>query len=110
MSESRPMPGDAVRLVVPWYEAAAGAVGVLGGMVGEPGDGGSITFNASTYRDDRVVRCSGGPASIWTSCDELTPTGETVEVKVWRFDGTRCPANAYDYTVTVPLWDWRPRR
>lgn len=107
----RPRAGDAVRLAAEWKQGCIepGAIGVIGGMVGKDIDGGSITFNASTYRDDHVVRCSGSPATIHTDACELEPTGETVEIKVWRFkNGIRRAHNDESYTMTVPLWDWYP--
>ncbi|MBF9135282.1 hypothetical protein I0C86_41260 [Plantactinospora sp. S1510] len=109
----RVMAGDAVRLATPWrggnMGVKVGAVGVIDGMLGKPIDQGSITFNASTYRDGRVVRCSGDPATIATVTAELRWTGETTEVTVWRFrNGMRRADNREEYTVTVPVWDWCP--
>ncbi len=106
------MAGDAVRLAAPWPggpEVAVGAVGVLDGTLGTAPDQPSITFRASTFRDDRVVRCSGGPATIATDPAELYPTGETTSVRCWRFrDGIRRAHNAEEFTVVVPVWDWYP--
>lgn len=51
--------GDAVRLAAPWpgaSEAQVGWVGVLDGMIGWTQQYGSITFNASTYRDDGQLK------------------------------------------------------
>lgn len=74
-----------------------------------PVDGGSVTFNASTYRDDLVVSCSGGPASIHTEAAELVRTEDTTTLTVWRNrDDRREAHNAVYYTVTVPVWDWHP--
>lgn len=103
-----PRAGDAVRLSAPWMGLDAGAVGVLGGMVGYV-DGGSITFRAETFRDGRVVSCSGGPATIHTDAAELSLTGETAELPVWRFrNGVRKAGNGEDYTVRVRVWEWTP--
>ncbi len=109
---ARPLAGDAVRLAASWPagpEVAVGAVGVLGGLVGMTPDFAEITFRASTYRDDAVVTCSGGPATIATPPGELYPTGETATVRCWRFkNGIRRAHNDEEFTVEVPVWDWYP--
>jgi hypothetical protein len=108
-----PLAGDAVRLAgpSPWTdEVATGDLGVVDGMVGEPiATGVAITFHASTFRDDHVVSCSGGPATIATSVEELVRTDETVEITVWEWrDGIAGAHNGVHYRVTVPVWDWYP--
>jgi hypothetical protein len=110
--ERPPHAGDAVRLAEPdskMPELEVGAIGVIGGTVG-PVEEASFTFNATTYRDDRVVVCSGGPATIETSICELTPTGETETLTVWQFRGDhRGTGNGVNRELVVPLWDWRPK-
>ena len=111
-----PQAGDAVRLTTAWHQADAGDVGVLDGYVGQAltDDAGSVTFNASTIRtpasDGRIlVRASGGPASIATPLRELTKTGQTVQLQVWRWQrGGPGRKRRQNYTVTVPVWDWTP--
>jgi len=113
-----PQGGDAVRLTTAWQGANPGDIGVLGGFVGQtpPGDAGSITFNPVTFRgpaaDGRIlVQASGGPASISTPVRELTKTGQPVALPVWRWRrGGPGRGRGEEYTVTVPLWDWTPRR
>jgi hypothetical protein len=106
--------GDVARLAVPWRWAGSmvtvGDLGVLGGMVGKPiTTGTGITFKARTFRDDRVVSCGGGPATIHTPVDELTRTGDTATITVWEWrDGFAHAHNGIDYTVTVAVWDWYP--
>lgn len=110
--DRNPQAGDAVRLAAPWpgvSEVVVGAVGVIDGMVGEELDHPSITFNASTYRDERVVRCSGGPATIATPTSELHASGDMTNVSCWRFrGGVRRPGNDEHFQQHVPLWDWFP--
>jgi hypothetical protein len=112
-TEPQPQAGDAVRLDGTWTWGGVdlGAIGVIDGVIGQLRPELGITFNASTFRDDRVVSCSGGPGTIATPASELHPTGETVELRVWRFKGGHREAhNDEHYTVTVPLWSWRPVR
>src|SRR5437763_3327409 len=77
-------------------------------------DRGRITFNASTYRGPTrrgriLVQASGGPGSISTPLSELTKTGQTVTLPVWRWQpGGPGPGRGQEYTVTVPVWDWTP--
>jgi hypothetical protein len=109
----QPQAGDAVHLDGTWTWGGLdlGAIGVIEGVIGQRRPELEITFNASTFRDDHIVSCSGGPGSIATPASELHPTGETVELRVWRFkDGHREAHNDEHYTVTVPLWSWRPVR
>jgi hypothetical protein len=111
-----PQGGDAVRLTTAWYEAEAGAIGVVNGFVGEPPerDQGSITFHARTFRGQTnagriVVAASGGPASISTPVSELVKTGTTVTLTVWRWrPGGPGAGRDQEYQVTVPVWDWTP--
>jgi hypothetical protein len=111
-----PQGGDAVRLTTAWYEANAGDIGVLDGFVGQPPPRrqGRITFNARTFRGPTrrgriLVQASGGPGSISTPLSELTKTGQTVTLPVWRWQpGGPGPARGQEYTVTVPVWDWTP--
>lgn len=108
-----PLPGDAIRLASRWRWAEpmvkVGEIGVLDGLVGKPGPGGSICFRARPFRDDTVVRSSGGPATIWTSVDELTRTDDTKTLSVWEWrDGIARAHNSVGYTITVPVWDWHP--
>ncbi len=113
-----PQGGDAVRLTTAWHGASPGDIGVLGGFVGQipPRGEGSITFNAVTFRgpaaDGRIlVQASGGPASISTPVRELAKTGQPVALPVWRWRrGGPGRGRGEEYTVTVPLWDWTPRR
>ena len=108
--------GDAVRLAAswPWGEAGGslkvGDIGVIDGPTAQDILGGSITFNATTHREDGgVTSCSGGPATIWTPAYELRPTGETHELRVWRWkDGHPGQGRGVDYLAEVPLWDWFP--
>ncbi len=116
-----PQGGDAVRLAVPWMGVDAGAIGVMGGYVGQvPEDATtSICFRAHTFRGRgaypydgtarQVVSCSGGPATIATDIADLAPTGDTITLRVWRWDH-RGPGAGHgeDYTVTVPVWEWTP--
>jgi hypothetical protein len=109
----RPMPGDAVRLATVWRVGGleAGAVGVIEGMVSQYPENGhaSIVFNATTFRDDRVVRCSGGPGTITTDLAELRPTGQATALRVRRWKhGHSAPHGGEDYMVTVPVWEWSP--
>ena len=111
----RPMPGDAVLLVAGFAGAPAGEIGVIDGMVGEVTGWSSITFSLGgfprVYRDDMVVRCSGGPGTITADLSELQPTDSTQVLKVWRFHGGRRRAgNDEEYEVRVPVWTWDPSR
>lgn len=119
MTDTRkPMPGDAVRIapdaVWQWgswdkHIADRSAVGIIQGRIGDTPDGASIIFNHSTYRSATAVSSSGGPGTIYTDFAELRPTDDTVSVNVWRFrDGLLQAHNAEHYTVTVPVWEWRP--
>jgi hypothetical protein len=106
-----PQAGDAVRLAGTWKWSGIehGDIGVINGLLGQPDDAVEITFNASIYRDNRYVSCSGGPATIATPVGGLQPTGEVVDLQVWRFkNGIRQAHNQERHTVTVPLWDWHP--
>lgn len=110
-----PMPGDAVRLLSgPWTagEVKPGALGVLEGMVGDPlTDTVSIVFNASSFRDDSVVSCSGGPAPAVVPVGELIRTDDTAEVRFWQWrHGIARAHEGQDYTLTVPVWDWHAGR
>jgi len=104
--------GDVIRLAAPWGWAGLKQFteGVIGGVLGGPLEGGSITFNAATYRDDQLVSCSGGPGTIHTEAVTLRPTGEMRTVRVWRFkDDVPRAHNGEGYTVTVPVWTWTPQ-
>jgi hypothetical protein len=112
-----PQGGDAVRLTTAWNKAKAGDIGVLDGFVGQPPPRGQgrITFNASTFRGPTrrgriLVQASGGPGSISTPLSELTKTGQTVKLPVWRWQPRGPgPGRGQEYTVTVAVWDWTPR-
>jgi hypothetical protein len=109
----RPMPGDAVRLASPWKwgRLATGEIGVIDGVVDQYPDNGHavITFNASTFRDDRVVSSSGGPATIASDLATLTPTMEHIKLRVWKWkDGWPGAGNGQSYYVSVPVWEWNP--
>jgi hypothetical protein len=109
VTDRRPMPGDAVRLTEDWYEARAGAIGFIDGMVGEYNGTSNITFNARVFRDDVVVSSSGGPGSISTDLRWLRPTDEQTTVLAWRWpNGHRGRDNGEEYRLVVPLWDWTP--
>lgn len=80
-----PLAGDAVRLGAPWGGEPAGAIGVIGGSVGRRLRYAQITFNASTFRDDSVVSCSGGPGTIGTDVAELVATEERLTIGCWEW-------------------------
>lgn len=109
-----PRPGDAIRILVDKVEVRAGDIGVLGGIVRDlnPEDEELICFSFRAYRDPddnpEYVSASGGPA--WNiPVGELIPTNETVILRFWRFkDGIQRAGNGEEYTLEVPLWDYRP--
>lgn len=108
----KPKAGDAVKLGSPWKWGGlpAGSIGILGGMINEPMDHTPITFRASTFRDNEIVSCSGGPGTASTDVKELLPTDETKDVWCWRFDYDIWGADrGRDYMVTVPVWIWNPK-
>ncbi|MFN6475353.1 hypothetical protein [Nostoc sp. DedQUE07] len=99
--------GDAIRLTKPWQEAKAGEIGIIDGMRHRRLISGSITFNYSAFRDDRVVSCSGGPGTIITYTNRLVPTGETMLVWYWRWkDGYTGADNGERYAMEVNIWEW----
>lgn len=99
--------GDAIRLIKPWMEVKAGKIGIIAGMRHRRLISGSITFNYSAFRNDRIVECSGGPGTITTDTKLLIPTGEKILVWFWRWkDGYPKANNGEDYAVMVNLWDW----
>ncbi|OIQ73968.1 hypothetical protein GALL_443880 [mine drainage metagenome] len=108
-----PMPGDAVRLDGNFLWLKEGAIGVIGGHIGEARDSYFLTFSASAYRqhqDHGSVSCSGGPVPQ-VGIDDLIPTGETISQRFWRFKGGEVRAhNGEDYWLDVPLWSWTPQQ
>jgi len=109
-----PRPGDAVRILVDKVEVRAGDIAVLEGIVRDlkPDDLQMICFRFSAYRDPddkpEYVSASGGPA--WKiPVGKLLPTDETVSLRFWRFkNGFQRAGNGVEYTLEVPLWDYRP--
>src|ERR1051325_7830748 len=89
----RPMPGDAVKLTGPFSVARPGAVGVVGGILGETPEDLHIVFGimgafrgASFGRaPDRYVSVSGGPGTIATPAHRLRPTETLEKVRFWRW-------------------------
>jgi hypothetical protein len=108
-----PMPGDAVRLDGKECCVQKGAIGILGGPIGEARDTYRLAFNPGAYRqhiDKGSVIVSGGPVPV-VGIDDLIPTGETVSVRFWRFRGGDVRAhNGEDYWLDVPLWSWIPQQ
>lgn len=109
-----PMPGDAVRLDgVYGCGAERGYIGVLNGHIGEAQDKYFLTFHASAYRqkiDGGSVNASGGPVPR-VGTEDLIPTGETINVRFWRFRNGEVRAhNKEDYWLEVPLWSWVPQQ
>jgi hypothetical protein len=71
------------------------------------GDKVMITFNASTFRDESVVSCSGGPA-YYITVDKLLPTERTDKVNCWKWsDGTARVDNSDYYHMDVQVWEYR---
>lgn len=116
-----PMPGDAVRLATTYADGwvPKGAIGILEGydegtVVGRPLQEYLCCFNFSAFRGStrgspEYVRCSGGPLPCVAPAD-LVATGETVEVRFWRWkDGIMGAGRADNYTLAVPLWEWTPK-
>lgn len=117
--ESQPMPGDAVRLTTPWYEADAGAIGILGGVAGEFDDEPELTFRVSSaFRGpahehlpldaQEIVECSGGPGLFLPDVAALTWTGLSHTQRFWRWVDFPRGGGGVAYTLDVPLWDWTP--
>lgn len=99
--------GDAIRLIKPWMEVEAGKIGIIAGMRHRRLISGSIIFDYSAFRDDRIVECSGGPGTITTDTELLIPTGEKILVWFWRWkNGYAEASNGEDYAMMVNLWDW----
>jgi len=111
---THPLPGHAVRLTAPWSILKPGKIGILEGLVGVPHDDFSIIFNVigafrggPTGKDpDEYVSCSGGPGTISTPADQLTPTDETVTLWFWRWRDLPRAGGGEPYQLTVPLWEW----
>lgn len=108
-----PRAGDTVRLALPWKwasELPVNSIGIINGMVNEDMTykTGSLTFRASAFRNDSVVSCSGGPATIGgVATENLRWTGETIERTFWRWkDNFPGAGRGYNYTLTVPVWEW----
>lgn len=99
--------GDAIRLTKPWKEAKVGQIGIIQGMRHRAISSGSITFNYSAFRDDKVVTCSGGPGTIITESNRLVPTGEKMLIWYWRWkDGYAKAHNGEEYAMKVNVWEW----
>lgn len=113
-----PMPGDAVRLTGEWPGGndlvKVGAVGVIGGVVGQPQAELDVCFNASAFRGKmhgrldkgpEMVSTSGGPC-VFVAASCLTPTVETMPVNVWRWRDWPMAGGDERYSVVVPVWEW----
>lgn len=99
--------GDAIRLTQAWNILEVGKIGIIGGIRHRKISSGSIIFNYSAFRDDKVVSCSGGPGTITTDTKLLIPTGEKILVWFWRWkDGYARASNGENYAVMVNLWEW----
>jgi hypothetical protein len=113
-STHSPRPGDAIRILADKFEARAGDIAVLDGIVRDlkPDDVQMICFRFSAYRDPgdkpEYVSASGGPA-WYITVGELIPTDETISLSFWRFKGSiQRAGNDEEYTLEVPLWNYRP--
>ncbi len=114
---ARPEAGHAVRLEAPWSCLPPGKTGIIEGVVGQPQDGVSITFNYSAFRGPASrysadltpnVSCSGGPGTIYTPAEELFATGEYMEIGFWRWRDSPKADGGEAYHLLVPIWGWRP--
>lgn len=116
----RPMPGDLVRIVDTHFVIAkVGTMGVIDGTIGKfpEDDLGRITFNA-TYAFRGPVNASdpgpgyvsvvGGPVAQDVHLLDLLPTGEEVDMRVWRWKDYPRADGRQEYTVRVPIWEWNP--
>ena len=113
-STRNPRPGDAIRILADKFEARAGDIAVLDGIVRDlkPDDVQMICFRFSAYRDPddkpEYVSASGGPA-WYITVGELIPTDETISLRFWRFKGgIQRAGNDEEYTLEVPVWDYQP--
>lgn len=111
----KPMPGDAVRLTGGFMFAKPGAIGIIGGIVGQFEEDLHICFAYSAFRGGPYggaigrdyVSCSGGPATIATPVEELVYTGETMPISFWRWKDAPRAGGGVHYTLEVPVWDWK---
>ena len=113
-STRKPRPGDAIRILAVKYEARAGDIGVLGGIVRDlnPEDEELICFSFRAYHDPdnkpEYVNPSGGPA-WYVTAGKLIPTNETVSLRFWRFKGgIQRAGNDEEYLLEVPVWNYLP--
>lgn len=105
MQDSKPKAGDAVILTGYYTGVNPGDIGCIGGGLSSE-IGSNLTFNPNSYRDDSCVSCGGGPGTF--DLPELHPTGMTVKMPFWRFkDGIRQAHNTEQFTLVVPLWEYR---
>lgn len=99
-----PRAGDAVILTGDYSGAVPGSIGIIGGAFS--GRNLSVTFDATAFRDDYHVSCSGGPASF--DLPELHPTGKTMVMTYWRWkDGIAEAFNGVNFQMEVPLWEYK---
>lgn len=99
--------GNVVRLTKEWHGLPVGSLGIISGSRHRRLYDCSIIFQASAFRDDKVVSCSGGPGTITTSCSRLIPTGETHLTWYWRWkDGHACANNSESYAMNSFVWEW----
>lgn len=109
-----PHAGDVVRLAEPgkgwWQSQPVGTLAVIDGMIGQDMSmvTGRICFGAIAYRNDRVVQCSGGPASVFgLKTKNLRKTDELHRQWYWRSRGDQDGAHrGINYSAMVPIWDW----
>ncbi|NWC83166.1 hypothetical protein HX798_23165 [Pseudomonas putida] len=105
MQNSKPKAGDAVILTGHYTGVNPGDIGCIGGGLSAV-IGSNLTFNPNSYRDDSCVSCGGGPGTF--DLPVLHPTGMTVKMPFWRFkDGIREAYNTEQFTLAVPLWEYR---
>lgn len=105
MQSLKPKAGDAVISTGHYPGVNPGSIGCIGGALSAE-VGSNLTFNPSSFRDGRVVSCSGGPGTF--DLPELHPTGKTVQMHYWRFKGGVHQAHTTEhFALEVPLWEYR---
>ena len=99
-----PLPGDIVILTDKCMWVEAGRKAIIEGKVGQPQPSYMICFDASAFRNETVIYCSGGPSPFVLS-EDLKYGGKTTE-NFWKWKDVPRAGGGLQYQMEVSLWYW----